>query len=293
MSEKRKNRKLYRREFLQTVAAGGAAVPVLGLNGLGSHSATANAQTDPAANSGGGKGPDEHDVVSLEDGGLRVSFDVHSGALVTLESKLTGWRIQNRRELARSFVMFVPMPDRHFNPILGEKNKLASLEKSADGKSITFIWNNLESEHAGLLDITLKGTVTLDQNGLSFDAEITNRSPYPVNSVSYPILGDLARPEGAKTLTRENLAYAGMQRVELYPNFPNERGYFGVDYPIQMVPTPGACLSWFQRSRKGSTPERIDTSSKELIEWTFELKPGYENSLDSNVPAHPPSAVAT
>jgi hypothetical protein len=282
MEQTSKNRKLPRREFLQTVAAGGTLVPALGLGMPASASPTGD--TSSAAPS---KAADDHDVVSLENETLRVNFDVHSGSLVSLESKLTGWRIQNRRELARSFVMFAPLPDRHFNPILGEKNKLVSIAKSADGRSVAFVWSNLESEHAGKLDITLKSTVTLDEHGLSFDAEVINHSPYVVESVSYPILGDLAVPEGGKSLTRENLAYAGMQRVPLYPTFTNERGYFGVDYPIQMVPTPGRPFVLVSGEQQGLYTGAHDTSSKELIEWTFELKPGYENSLDNQDPAEP------
>jgi len=181
--------------------------------------------------------------------------------------------------------MFAPMPDRHFNPILREKNKLARVTKSADGKSVELVWNNLESEHAGRLDITFTVRVALDEQGLSFDAEIVNHSGFPVDSVSYPVLGDLAVPAGEKTLTRANLAYAGMQRVPLYPEFPNERGYFGVDYPIQMVPTPGRSFVLVMAEHQGLYAGAHDTSSKELIEWTFELKPGYEDSLASRAPA--------
>jgi hypothetical protein len=277
------SRKLPRRKFLKAVAAGGTLASALGAAsvGLSASASPVGDPSDPAPR----KPADEHDSASLENEILRVSFDVHSGALVSLESKLSGWRIQNRQQLGRSFVMFAPMPDRHFNPILGEKNKLASATKSADGKSIEFVWNNLESEHAGQLDITLTGRVTLDAQGLSFDAEIVNHSNLPINSVSYPILGDLAVPEGEESLTRANLAYAGMQRVPLYPEFPNERGYFGVDYPIQMVPTPGRSFVLVMAEQQGLYAGAHDTSSKELIEWTFELKPGYEESLASRAPA--------
>jgi hypothetical protein len=76
-----------------------------------------------------------------------------------------------------------------------------------------------------------------------------------------------------------------MQRVPLYPDFSNERGYFGVDYPIQMVPTPGRPFVLVSAEQQGLYAGAHDTSSKELIEWTFELKPGYEDSLDSKAPA--------
>ncbi len=282
-----KNRKVPRREFLRSVAAGGAAVPALEWDRLGSSLSAENSAAMRTSNSAGSEASSAQDLVSLENQTLRVDFDAHSGALVGLASKLTGWRIHNRRELGQSFVMFAPLPDRHFNPILGEKNPLASFEKSPDGKSVAFIWNNLESEHAGRLDVTLKSTVTLGEQGLSFEAEITNHSPYVVNSVSYPILADLAVPDGEQSLTRANLAYGTMQRTPLYPEFTNERGYFGVDDPIQMQGTPGRPFVVVMADHQGLYAGAHDTTNRELIEWTFELEPGYEDSLHNRAPAAP------
>jgi hypothetical protein len=265
-----------------TVTALLAFFSALGLaaTGLGS----AASQTSPAPNSEGSKPSNGQDVVTIENQTLRVSFDARSGALVGLESKLTGWRIQNRRELGRSFVMIVPLPGRRDNPILGEKNPVASIEKSADGKSVAFVWKDLESQYGGQLDITLKSTVTLGEQGLSFESEIANHSPYVVETVSYPILGDLAVPAGEKSLTRENLNYGGMRRAALYPTFVNERGYYGVDYPIQMVPTPHSPFVLVATDQQGLYAGAHDTTNRELIEWTFELKPGYEDSLNEKVP---------
>jgi len=45
--------------------------------------------------------------------------------------------------------MIVPLPGRRDNPILGEKNPVASIEKSADGKSVAFVWKDLESQPMG------------------------------------------------------------------------------------------------------------------------------------------------
>ena len=70
------------------------------------------------------------------------------------------------------------------------------------------------------------------------------------------ILGDLAIPAGEKTLTRENLDDGAMQSVPLYPYFVNERGYFGVDCPIQMVQTPSSPFVLAATDRKVFTPGR-------------------------------------
>jgi hypothetical protein len=275
-----KDSKFARREFLQAMAAGSAMLPRLGVASSGG---PRGVEASHAARSAAGL-PDPTDLI-LESRILRVSFDRNSGALVGLENRLTGWKIQCRRGLARSFVLFAPMPERHFNPILGGKNALESFTKSPDGKSLTFVWQNLVSEHAGALDITLKGIVTLEENGLTFDSEIINRSSLPINSVSYPIVGDLSVPVGDTTLTRANLAYAGMQRVPLWPEFSNERGYFGVDNPIQMVFTPQRPFVLIEAEKQGLYAGAHDISSRELIEWTFELKPGYENSFARTAPS--------
>ena len=126
MSKNAKDRKLYRREFLQAVAVGSAAVPALELGMSRLALATNSSFPAHASDTESGKATDDQSVISIESKNLRVSFDKQSGALVSLESKLTGWRIQNRRELAQSFVMFVPLPERHFHRVLGGQNPPAS-----------------------------------------------------------------------------------------------------------------------------------------------------------------------
>ena len=83
---------------------------------------------------------------------------------------------------------------------------------------------------------------------------------------------------------RLNLSYGGMDRVPLLPQFRNERGYWGVDYPIQMVPTPDSPFVLISSKRQGLYAGFHDTTAKELVQFTFELKPGYKNSLISSAP---------
>ncbi len=106
--------------------------------------------------------------------------------------------------MAESFEMFVPMPDRNYNPVLGVRNRLASASKSEDGKQLILIWSNLRSEYVGKLDIRIEATVILDGSQVSFNAKVDNRSPYTVASIEWPMLGDLRPPTPDGTLTREN-----------------------------------------------------------------------------------------
>lgn len=72
---------------------------------------------------------------------LKAIFDSENGALLSFTSKQTGWHIQRRPELALSFELLVPVPEKRNNPVLGNRQKLASAVVSADKKSITFTWN--------------------------------------------------------------------------------------------------------------------------------------------------------
>lgn len=215
------------------------------------------------------------DKVSLENDLIRAVFDVETGALVALTNKKTGWEFQGRTALARSFRLVVPLPERLLNVIDGEKQKTADVQKDASGSHLTFLWENLESEHAGALDVRLKGVVPLDDSGLTFEVEIDNRSPYWVESVAYPFIGDLGRPVSGGRLTRASCFHNNMIFKSLYPEFQNERGYWGVEYPIQMVPTPENSFLLILSEDEGIYVGCHDTSAKERVEFAFQLKPGY------------------
>src|SRR5579871_845058 len=101
-------------------------------------------------------------IVAIENDYVRISFDGVSGALIAFLNKRTGWNIQQSPELAESLRIFAPTPERSYNPVLGARNHLASIEKSLDGRTLTLVWKSLESEYRGTLDITLTGTVSLD-----------------------------------------------------------------------------------------------------------------------------------
>src|SRR6185437_15462057 len=122
-----------------------------------------------------------HSIV-LENDRVAVSFDEHTGALLSFTNKATGWHWQTRPELGESFNMFVPTPDRSYNPVLGARNTLASFKKSADGQSLELVWSNLLSEYQGRLNITLRGTVRLEPGTVRFEMSVENHSPHTIAS---------------------------------------------------------------------------------------------------------------
>ena len=82
-------------------------------------------------------GAAQSEEVILEDSELRAAFDPVSGALTALEYKPTGWAIELRPELGASFWMYVPLPDRRDNFILGHKQRAKRVKKAA----IRYTWS--------------------------------------------------------------------------------------------------------------------------------------------------------
>lgn len=216
-------------------------------------------------------------TVSLEDPDVKVGFDSVSGALVLLENKHTGWRIQQSPELGESFRLFAPTTEKSYNPVLGSRNHVASITKGKDGLSLTITWQSLTSEYSGTLDITLKGTVTLSGPDISFDMEILNKSGLEVATLDWPVIGALSASSESVPMVRLAPDYGSAAKVPLSPYFDNERGYWGVNYPIQMG------LGRFNMVLAGDQGLYLgthDTEMKEVTRYTFEAKPGYANSLD-------------
>ncbi len=101
--------------------------------------------------------------VVLQDNKLLVAFDTDTGALIRMENKSTHWVIERRPELGASFRLFVPLSNRRYNFVLGQKQHAVKVEKISDHE-VQIEWKNIISEHGGVLPITLTVTVTL-QNG--------------------------------------------------------------------------------------------------------------------------------
>ena len=219
----------------------------------------------------------------LENDTVRAEFDEKTGALLSLEHKPTGWHVQQRAELALSFRLLVPLPDKRNNLVHGPKQKLASFARSADGKTLTFVWSNLQGEFGPPLDITFTGKATICHEGLAFESSVTNRSPYVVENAYYPCLGDVHAPAG-EGLEHDYIGYGGMARQGVFPTFQNHRGYFGADYPIQMAATPEAPFSLLASPTQGVYIGCHDPEAKELVQLMLELKPGYDNSFASRTP---------
>ena len=214
-------------------------------------------------------------AIILENSILKAVFNEKTSALEQLVSKRTNWPVQRRAELAKSFRMSVPLPRQRFNPVLGEKQERPEVHFDRANQQIDFTWETLHSKNGGELAIRFIGSVQLTDGGLVFSAHIVNNSPYSVETVAWPVLGDLSVPPGAGELAQLGIDYGGMRRLELVPKFQNQPGYFAVDYPTQMMNTPDTPFSLIDSGVEGLYVGYHDTTAEHLVQFTARLIPGY------------------
>ncbi|MCL2647917.1 MAG: DUF6259 domain-containing protein [Phycisphaerales bacterium] len=236
-------------------------------------------------------------TLALKNETMQLTFDRRTGMLVGLRALESNWDILNRSELGRSFRLLVPMRtmapwrvgkkggERRNNIVWGEKQTLTSLAVSADQRTATFTWDDVISEHAGPLAIKVTIEVALSDRQATWKTTIDNRSPYPVENVYSPYLGDLQRPSGATSFKSFTIGYAEPAERNLWPTFDNTRGYFGNDLPILVItrsPYQPFCLL---RSPDVGLYVGVGSNDAEVVSMMAELTPGYDNAIDSHVPA--------
>lgn len=225
--------------------------------------------------------------VTLEDNQILAAFDSDSGALTRLVDKQSHWTIERRPELGVSFRLFAPLPERRYNPVLGQKQTAAEVKKVSDNE-IKFLWQNLLSENGGKLPISLSADVTLKNGALTFVATLQNDSALTVETIDYPYFGDLNAPARDSSLEartpRDNKAN-DVQPDELYPHFHNEKGYWGVDWPTKMLETrPVGAFCLLQSPGQGICVDATGTKLPYRLFYTFEQHPGVISAATSLVP---------
>jgi hypothetical protein len=243
--------------------AGLAAMSVI------AESAELKAQPNPSS---AGAGPAADEVV-LEDSDLLVAFDKSSGALTRLESKSTHWLLERRPELGVSFRLLVPLPGRRANFVLGRKQKAVEVSKTSD-QAVQLRWENLLSEHGGTLPIMFAVVVTLIDGKLAFNATLENRSNLTVETVDYPYFGDLNPPARDASVTIRSMWYGNLGGDEIYPDFRNEKGYWGVDFPTKTFGSHHSLFCLIEARNAGLYVEMSDPALPYYLEYTFEQHPG-------------------
>ncbi len=219
----------------------------------------------------------------IEDDQLRAGFDSESGALATFESKSLHWVIERRPEFAASFRLLVPLDRRRDNFVFGGKQRAAEVKKIS-GREIRIRWQDLVSEHGGVLPISLTATATLTNGALVFDATLENSSRLVVETLDYPYFGDLQPPARDAALQARTMWYGNLESRELYPGFSNEKGYWGVNVPTKTVGSHRSLFCLIQAPQEGLYIEMRDPTQPYLLEYTFEQHPGLLTPIGNRVP---------
>ena len=206
-------------------------------------------------------------AIVLENESLRAEFNERTGTLVSLTAKASGWNLVRRRELGLSFRMHVPIPDRRKHYVIGEQQSLVRWQLSPDGETLTLIWKDLVSQHAGTLDITFTGTARLDDSGLHFTGTVENDSQYTVEAVAWPCVGDIRQSGKGSSLYRLNPLFYSAQKLPLLPEHQGDKGYWGQTY--QRVPSSAPPSCCWRRTAHAAGMSAFTTSSKENSSRTF------------------------
>ncbi len=222
--------------------------------------------------------------VVLEDQETLIAFDSGSGALTRSHRKSTGWAIQRRPELGISFRLLAPLPHRRDNFVLGQKQRATEVKKLSDHQ-VRIEWKNLASEHGGVLPMTFTATATLENGAVTFDSTLINDSPLTVETIDYPYFGDLSSPTPATPMSSEHMWYDNLVGDELYPGFSNEKGYWGVDFPIKTIESKQSLFCLIQTPQQGIYVGMHNPTQPYLLEFTFEQHPGVLDSIHNVVPA--------
>jgi hypothetical protein len=225
--------------------------------------------------------------IVLQDDRALIAFDAKSGAITRMEDKATHWKIERRPELGVSFRLFAPLPERRWNPVLGQKQSVAKIKKLSEHE-VRLQWKNLNSENGGVLPMTLTADVTLTNGVLTFNTELKNDSALTVETIDYPYFGDFNPPSREFTnnvlmMSRGNADELGAN--EIYPHFRNEKGYWGVFWPTKMLEADRSLFCLVQSPDKGMYVGVTPAAAPYRVQYTFELHPGVISAVSSLVPS--------
>lgn len=224
--------------------------------------------------------------VVLSDSKVTIAFDKKTGALTRLVDKTDHWTIERRPALGATFRILAPMPGRRDNFIQSPDQKAAKVKKLSRHE-VQIVWKDLVSEHDGVLPMTFTADVTLTNGVLTFAATLQNDSDLPVETIDYPYFGDINPPARDSSLDMAVMrnGRANDLRVDnIYPRFGNEKGYWGVFYPIKTRDAQDSMFCLMQAPDYGIYVGVAAAKSPYRLEYTFEQHPGVISSVTQLVP---------
>lgn len=210
--------------------------------------------------------------IKLENESLLAVFEPSNGSLIKLINKRTNWNVIYREKLGQSFDMLVPLEWKRFHYIKGTEQAPPKIE--ATKNKITFTWSRLKSKIVNrALDITFIGTVSLNNDGLSYSGKVVNNdAKYSVEYIGWPYWGEMSIPDKEQRFVCESIN----QSKELHPMFLNEQGYWGVDYPTQSITLPESGFVVMRNDNQGIVGISDQVVPQQLVIISHELIPGWE-----------------
>lgn len=197
--------------------------------------------------------------VTLKDKQIVVSFDSESGALTRLENRTTHWVIEQNPQLGISFRLNAPVEGQSDNFVLG-RNQHAAEVKKISSHQIQLKWENLASEHGGVLPITLTALVSLTNGTLTFAAAVENNSPYMVSTVDFPYLGDLTQPAKDQPLWSHYTFYGDLKTLPITNS--------------ASIASKQSLFCFIQSTNQGVYVEMHDPTQPYLLHFDFEQRGG-------------------
>ena len=223
------------------------------------------------------------EAIRLFTGNLTLEFSALNGALIGMKAEDTGWVIHRRPELGLSWQLHVPLSEQQkFNPIYGEKQKLAGFEQGED--FVRFVWKNVVSERAGMLDIEVHTEVRAEKGRAVWYTHLVNRSCYTIETAANAMIGDLTAPAGGSAFETYSTDYAAGQTAGIYPVFNGNKGDWGIEHPIYYAPAAPYNTFVLLKNEEQGLYAGVGDLRGEIVAFFNELLPGYTCAMDNLVP---------
>lgn len=198
----------------------------------------------------------------LENKDLLAVFDANTGALTQFVSKKTKWKIIPQEQTGKSFDMFLNFMNGRNGHLDGQTQPKPEVQASGD--AITFTWKSLMFENKSL-GISFVGKIKLTNEGLEYGGEVINPTPYMVEQLSWPFIGEVSVPEGSNKLLFQYMSYTKFNTVELYPRVSSS--YTG------WCNLPEASFALIHDEKQGLYLSSKDEKLNELIRCMYEILP--------------------
>ena len=197
---------------------------------------------------------------TLENKNLKATIDLTDGALVGLESKLTGWNILNKAAYGQSFEANIKLGNGSFYIINAKSQEEPEVKIAKEG--LTFTWSKLKVAST-TIDVTFEGRIQLTEKGLVYSGVLNNKSDAIVEQLSWPFIGEVAVPAETDRFLFQYMNYTKFNTHELYPNFSNT-GWSNF---------PEHSFTLIHNNKQGLYLSTYDNKLDEYIRCVYEILP--------------------